>query len=127
LKGAVLEKEQIDWTKLIPQRSINWEINPETNFVLIKKPKFKNPLLQKYLLPRLKRPDYTVNLDKVGSFVWKNIDGKINFGEIAERMRREFGDLVEPVDDRLGQFINSLRRYDFITFVNMEDIVSDKS
>jgi hypothetical protein len=122
-----LEKEQIDWTKLIPQRSINWEINPETNFVLIKKPKFKNPLLQKYLLPRLKRPDYTVNLDNVGSFVWKNIDGKINFGEIAERMRREFGDLVEPVDDRLGQFINSLRRYDFITFVNMEDIVSDKS
>jgi hypothetical protein len=87
----------------------------------------KNPLLKKYLLPRLRTPDYTVNLDKIGSFVWQNIDGKHTFGDIAIKMKEEFGESAEPVDDRLGQFINSLRRYDFITFTNIDDIVLDKS
>lgn len=123
MKGKKLEKDQsTDWTKLVPERIIDWEINPETNFVIIKKPKFKNSILKKYLLPRLKNPNFTVNLDKVGSFVWLTIDGKLNFGEIAEKMKNEFGESVEPVDDRLGQFINSLRKYDFILFKNMEEL-----
>ncbi len=120
-----MEKDQTDWTQLIPERKMDWETNPETQFVVIKKPKFKNPLIKKYLLPRLKRPDYSVKLDKIGSFVWKNIDGKVSFAEIAEKMKKEFGESIKPADDRLGQFINSLRRYDFIRFVNLEDISSD--
>ena len=122
-----MEKDKPDWSKLIPERIINWEIHPETNFVIIKKPKFKNFLLKKYLLPRLRKQNHTVNLDKIGSFVWMNIDGKVNFGDIAEKMRKEFGESVEPVDDRLGQFINSLRKYDFITFKNFDVIASDKT
>jgi len=122
-----LEKDQTDWMKLIPERRMNWEKNPDTKLVVIKKPKFKNIVLKKYLLPRLKRPDYSVNLDQIGSFVWKNIDGKASFGEIAEKMKKEFGESIEPVHDRLGQFINSLRRYDFITFVNLDEINSDPS
>ena len=117
-----MEKDQTDWTWLIPERKMSWEISPETKYVVIKKPKFKNLFLKKYLIPRLKRPEYYVKLDKVGSFIWKNIDGKLSFGEISEKMTIEFGQSVEPVDDRLGQFINSLRRYDFIRFINMEDI-----
>ena len=101
---------------------MGWEINPETNFVVLKKPKFKNPLLKKYLLPRLKSPEYSVKLDKIGSFVWQTIDGDLSFGEIALKMSEKFGESIEPVNDRLGQFINSLRRYDFITFVNLDDI-----
>jgi hypothetical protein len=127
LKGCTLEKDHTDWTKLVPERKINWEINPDTKFVVIKKPKFKNAFLKKYLLPRLKTPDYSVNLDKFGSFVWQNIDGNRSFGDIAIKMKEEFGESVEPVDDRLGQFINSLRRYDFITFTNIDDIALDKS
>jgi len=119
-----LEKDQTDWTKLIPDRKMDWEIDPDTNFVIIKKPKFKNPLLKKYLIPRLKRSDYSVKLDKVGSFVWHIIDGKLSFGEIALKMSEEFGESIEPVNDRLGQFINSLRRNDFITFKNLEEINS---
>lgn len=121
-----METDKTDWTKLIPQRTINWEINPETKFVVIKKPKFKNPILKKYLLPRLKTPDYSVKLDEVGTFVWQNIDGQRTFGEIAAKMREELGESVEPVEDRLGQFINSLRKYEFITFSNLADIAPEK-
>ncbi len=120
-----MEKDKTDWTQLIPERNMDWDTDPETQFVVIKKPKFKNPLLKKYLLPRLKRPDYSVKLDKIGSFAWKNIDGKVSFAEIGEKMIKEFGESIEPVDDRLGQFINSLRQYDFITFVNLDDLTSD--
>lgn len=103
---------------------MDWEINPDTNFVIIKKSKFKSPLLKKYLLPRLKQPEYSVKLDEIGSFVWQIIDGNLSFGEIALKMSEKFGKSIEPVNDRLGQFINSLRQYDFITFVNLEDIAA---
>jgi len=119
-----LEKDQTDWTLLIPKRTMDWETDPATNFVIIKKPKFKNPIIVKYLLPRLKRPDYSVKLDEVGSFVWNIIDGKLSFGEISKKMSKEFGESIEPVNDRLGQFINSLRQYNFITFKNLDEISS---
>jgi hypothetical protein len=122
-----LGNDQTDWSRLIPERSMNWEINPETNLVVIKKPKFKNPYLKKYLLPKLKNPNYAVKLDKIGSFVWRHIDGKSSFGDIAIKMFEEFGELIEPVNDRLGQFINSLRRYEFIQFVNLEEIISEQN
>ncbi len=122
-----MDKDQIDWTKLIPKRKMNWEINQDTKYVVIKKPKFSNPLLKKYLLPKLKKPEYSVKLDEIGTFVWQHIDGKRSFGEIAVLMREELGESVEPVEDRLGQFINSLRRYEFITFVNINDLSSEKT
>lgn len=106
---------------------MNWEINPETKLVVIKKPKFKNAYLKKYILPKLKNPNYTVKLDKIGSFVWQLIDGKLSFGDIAVKMSEEFGELIEPVNNRLGQFINSLRRYEFIHFVNLEEIISEQN
>ena len=81
---------------------MDWEINAETNLVVIKKPKFKNSYLKKYLLPKLKNPNFSVNLDKIGSFVWQHIDGKSSFGDIAIKMSAEFGELIEPVNDRLG-------------------------
>ena len=122
-----MEKDHTDWTQLIPGRNIDWEIDPDSNFVILKKPKFKNPFLKKFLLPKLKKQDFSIKLDKIGSFVWHKIDGKLTFGEIAVRMSENFGESIEPVNDRLGQFINALRRYDFITFINMEDIASNKS
>ena len=121
-----MNKEQTDWTKLVPERKMHWEIDPDTKYVVLKKPKLKNPLLKKYLLPRLKRPDFSVKLDNIGTFVWQNIDGKRTFGEIADKMKKELGESVEPVEDRLGQFINLLRKYDFITFLNIEEISSNK-
>jgi hypothetical protein len=122
-----LEKDQTDWTQLIPEKNIKWEINPETNFVLLKKPKFKNPLLKKLILPKLKNPEFSVKLDEVGTFVWQQIDGKNTFAQIAAKMQENFGESIEPVEDRLGQFINSLRQHNFITFLNMEELSSNSN
>ena len=113
-----MDEKSINLLSLIPNHNIEWEKNAGNNLVVIKKPKFLNPFLKKHLVPRMKRPDYLVKLDKIGSFVWLNIDGKVTIGEIAERMKEEFGQSIEPVYDRLGQFVNSLLKHHFINVSN---------
>ena len=49
----------------------------------------------------------------------------MTFAEIAKKMQEKFGESIEPVDERLGQFINSLRQHDFITFINLNELSSD--
>ncbi len=98
----------------VPEQILAWEISDETGCVTLRKPKFKNKYLVKYLLPYLKRPEFKINLDEIGSFVWKNIDGVRSIEQIADRMASKFGDEVKPVNDRLGQFIQSLYQNKFI-------------
>jgi hypothetical protein len=109
-----MDKKSINLLSLIPNHNIEWEINKENNLIVIKKPKFLNPFLKKHLVPLMKRPDYFVKLDKIGSFFWQNIDGKMTIEEIADKMKKEFGQSIEPVYDRLGQFVNSLLKHHFI-------------
>ena len=67
------------------------------------------------LIPsELKQPDFKVNLDEIGSFAWQRMDGKRTVSQIANLMKTEFGDRVEPVNERLIQFITSLSKHGFI-------------
>lgn len=68
----------------------------------------------RYLMPRLKNPDYRVNLDIIGTKVWENIDGKRTVREIGQILKNDLADKVEPVNERLTQFILSLQRHKFI-------------
>ena len=98
----------------IPHRNASWKINSENNQVILLRPKFSNRILVKYLLPRLKNPDYRVNLDVIGSKVWENIDGKRNVHEIGQILKNDMGVTVDPVYERLNRFILSLQKYKFI-------------
>ena len=55
-----------------------------------------------------------LRLDNVGSFCWRQLDGRRTAGEIATALRAEFGDTVEPAEERVGQFIRSLRREELV-------------
>ena len=109
-----MNKELEEFLKYIPEHSTIWELNSETNFIILKKPKFKNKHLVKYLMPYLKRPDFKINLDEIGSFVWTKIDGNTSIAEIANILELKFGDRIKPAHDRLGQFIQSLMQNKFI-------------
>jgi len=56
----------------------------------------------------------TVELDEIGSYVWKMCDGVSNLHEISEKMKTNFGDTIEPVYDRLLQYIGILKNNNFI-------------
>ncbi|MDW7679046.1 MAG: PqqD family protein [bacterium] len=103
--------------ELIPIRSIK-SIDEADGTVTILKPKFKNPWVVKFVATRVKNPDYKVKLDAYGSFVWKQIDGERTIEEIGNNLREQFLEDVEPVYERLGDFIHSLIRFKFIEFEN---------
>lgn len=107
------QRHQAPWSDIIVERKIGWEGGPEDRAVLLI-PRFRRGPLAKWLQPRLKRPFIRVNLDDIGSHVWKLCDGKATFASLAQSMREKFGDKAEPAEDRLKKFLIILRNNKFV-------------
>lgn len=56
-----------------------------------------------------------IDLDEMGSFVWQLCDGKNTVQDIIDKTKVEFGDKVEPAEERVNLFINQLRKNKLIT------------
>lgn len=64
----------------------------------------------------LRKPEVSyVHLDELGSFVWKQIDGKIDVKEIGKRIKVQFGEKSEPTYERLIKYFKILESYKFIS------------
>ena len=57
-----------------------------------------------------------IKLDEYGSFLWQQIDGQRTVGQLAQRMKEQFGDGAEPLYDRLVKYMQILRNNEFILF-----------
>ena len=112
------KKTTINLPDLIPVHNVEWVSN-EKNLVVLLKPKFTHRLFTKYILPRMKSPNYKINLDLFGSAVWNNCNGKNTVAEIGSRLKKEFGEEIEPVYERLSLFIQTLERSKFIYYANI--------
>ena len=99
---------------LAPVRLVESERTPEDRAILLR-PKFTWKPLAKLLQPRLPRPYFKVHLDEIGTFVWDRIDGQTTVGVIADAAREHFGERIEPVYERLKQFLYQLESGKFIT------------
>lgn len=68
-----------------------------------------------------KRPNVTdMELDELGSTVWRLIDGKRNVYEIGQEVKRKFGEDCEPLYERLIMFLRYLVRRGWINFENKQ-------
>ena len=99
--------------ELIPIRVSDWKDNDEGLITLIL-PKFKSKI-GKAFASLFKNPMYEVKLDTIGTFLWRECDGKNNIYDISQDMQKEFGDDIEPVYDRIKKFINMLKNLNAIT------------
>ena len=106
------KKKVTDWSRIIAKQLVSWEGGPQGWAVLLV-PRFRKGLLAKWLQPRLKKPFIKISLDEIGDFVWKKIDGKKHFSEIAGLMKSELGQKAEPVDERLQKFLIILSQNKF--------------
>ena len=70
--------------------------------------------MRKWVVPLLKRPDFRVKTDRVGTFVWMRCDGSATVLEISDAMGREFGADFDPARDRIVGFIRQLAKNDCI-------------
>ncbi len=100
---------------LKPVRSFEFVVQDDYKVTLLI-PKFRDRILGKYLQPLIKKKYFKVKLDTLGSFVWLNCDGETTVRELTEKFKKQFGDAVEPADERVAQFIQQLYRSDCITF-----------
>lgn len=100
---------------LKPQRQFEFEVGADDSVVLLI-PKFRDKFLGRYLQPYLKRKFYKVKLDRLGSFVWLNSDGRTTVNEIAERLRQKFGAEADPALERVTKFMQHLQRGDCVTY-----------
>ena len=92
-----------------PRRRLDWRETGAGRCVVLR-PTFGEGRAGRWLASRLGHPCYRIRLDEVGAFVWKACDGRTSLAAILDRMRGEFGARVEPADERLGRFVQSMLR-----------------
>lgn len=76
--------------------------------VLYKKEKLT--IVEKFFFKNSASKPHKIDLDEVGSFIWKLCDGKKNIEQIIENTKEEFGDRVEPAKERVELFINQMNK-----------------
>ena len=104
---------EVNLLELRPSRGAKWETGEQGNVVVLV-PKFRSPFLTRWLMPLLSRPYFRVKLDKYGSFLWNQCDGATTVASMAERMKSHFGPAAEPVEERIGKFLNTLEHGELV-------------
>ena len=67
----------------------------------------------------LKKPKISyIHLDDLGSFIWCHINGNNSVFEIAEMVKKSYGDNAEPLYERIIKYFEILKNYKFIVFIN---------
>jgi len=96
-------KENFEWFKT------------EENLVRIVVPKFKSKLGKKFCKLLGKDDTFTANLDRIGSVVWENCDGRHSVKDILEILEKEFPE-EENLLSRLIFFLQQMKKLKYINY-----------
>ena len=107
------ERQSTNLLELRPTQQAPWE-TASNGTVVVLAPRFRNEFAVRWLVPYLRNPNVRIQLDRVGSFVWKRCDGKTTVAEIADQMSVEFGDSMQSLHDRLRKFLLTLERSELV-------------
>ena len=67
-----------------------------------------------------------IRLDEKGSYAWRLLDGSKTVAELAEALRHEFGEQVEPAEERAGQLVRMLHSEDLLAYPGWDEIGSEQ-
>jgi hypothetical protein len=98
----------VELTEYYPERVVGSE--PDGELVVVLRPRYLRGPLAWWLQPRLSRPYFRVHLDGIGSFVWKQCDGRTSVAQIAAAMEDHFGEQEAQLFQRLVYFLRELER-----------------
>ena len=112
-KQARQETTVEEFLKYVPKKAnLEWRLNSE-GIVEITVPKFKSNFGKS--LCKLIRKDntFSAKMDKIGSFVWQEIDGKKNTSQILTKLKKKFPD-EKDIDQRLFLFLRQMNNLDYL-------------
>lgn len=110
---------------MTPVREVEWEEDESGIVTLIRsRPRVRGPRSMGRWVSFMLAPP-RIRLDEVGSFAWRRMSGTINVGELAALVREEFGDRVDPVNQRLGHLVRLLKRERFVSYVQPRGPIRD--
>jgi hypothetical protein len=96
-----------------PKRvDFEWSINTE-GLVEIKVPKFTSNFGKSFCKVIRKDNSFTANMDKIGSIIWKNCDGRNSVKDILGVLKKEFPK-EENIDQRLFLFLQQMYSLHYI-------------
>ena len=98
-----------------PRRlDFQWFTNAE-GLIEMTVPKFKGNLGKSFCKVIRKENMFTANMDRLGSIVWKNCDGKRTVGQLLEIVKKEFPE-EKNMDQRLFSFIQQMGSLNYIDY-----------
>lgn len=98
-----------------PKRlDFEWSTNAD-GFVELKVPKFKGNFGKSFCKVIRKDNTFTANMDKIGTLVWKNCDGRQTVKQILEKLKKEFPN-EENIDQRLFLFLQQMNGLNYLDF-----------
>ena len=108
-------RKKANYLDNIPVRNgdIVWEEIEGQVFLTVEHKGFYSLIAQKvFKTPKQSK----IALEGLGSFVWKEIDGKKSIYEIGKLVQAQFGSEAEPVYERLSKYFYALREEGYISF-----------
>lgn len=109
------KKEKKNYLDLVPVKSLNIKWEEKEGLVRLIVP--RNSLMDRLVRKLFFTPEsFKIDLDKLGSFIWKEIDGEKTVYEIGKLLKEEFQEEAEPLYERLIQFMNILKNNKFIEY-----------
>ena len=114
------ELERVNLLGLAPRRLADWEEVDDRVIVLRPEPVsvgFRG-LMDRFFH---KMSAHRIRLDDVGGFAWRHLDGERTVAEVGDLMRGEFGNRVDPVEERLGRMVWTMRREGFLAYPGWDD------
>ena len=107
---------------MTPVREVEWEEDEAGVVTLVRRrPRVRGPRSMGRWVSFMLAPP-RIRLDEVGSFAWPRMSGSIDVGDLATLVREEFGDRVEPVNQRLGHLVRLLKRERFVSYMEPKGI-----
>ena len=103
----------VSWGELRPLRCGTWEESEGQVTLLV--PRYGRNSFSRWFERRMRTKPFKVHLDDVGAFVWQRCDGETRVAEIADGLREQFGERIEPAEDRLVRFLTNLVQGRFVS------------
>jgi hypothetical protein len=117
---------EVPFAELVPIAHHRWDEEPDGR-VTVLVPRFTGRLTGRWLLPLFAKREVRLRLDELGSFVWRQCDGRTTVGAIAARLHaREGGERAEA-GTRVITFLRELARSDSVSFLAPDSPVRDES